>query len=333
MKIFFAVILFVLLFVLNLLTGSADIPFEEVLKVLTTKSDNEVFSVIVLENRLPQAITAVFAGIGLSVGGLIMQTVFFNPLAGPSVLGISAASTLGAGVVTFLFSSVFMEFNSRFSVVLGALIGAAAVILLIVFLSGIIRSSLTLLIIGLMISYISGSAVTILNFFGTEQSVKNFTVWNMGSFSGLENADLPFFIMPILIAGTAAFFTVKPLNLLLLGENYAQNLGVNLRRTKAVLLLIAGVLTAVVTAYCGPVSFIGLIVPHVARLVLKTSNHTKILPASVFFGACTALICNLLCVLPGSYGILPLNAVTPVFGVPVILYLLVSKKNINFAGS
>lgn len=333
MKKLFAAILLILLFVLNLLNGSADIPFKEVFKVLFLNSENEVFKVIVLENRLPQAVTAIFAGAALSVGGLIMQSVFLNPLAGPSVLGISSASTLGAAVVTFLFSSVFLEFNSTFSVVLGSLIGAASVLILLVVLSGIIKNNLTLLIVGLLISYISGSAVTVLNFFGTEQSVKNFTVWNMGSFSGIELSGLLFFILPVIITTAATFLTIKPLNLLLLGENYAQNLGVNIRLTKAVLLLIAGILTAVVTAYCGPVSFIGLTVPHIARLVLKTSNHTKILPASIFFGACIALICNLLCVLPGGKGILPLNAVTPIFGVPVILYLLIFKKNINFASS
>ncbi|MBQ5402935.1 MAG: iron ABC transporter permease [Bacteroidales bacterium] len=328
MKLFFFILLVLLAF-LNLFAGSADIPFQEVLKVIFFNCDNEVFSVIILENRLPQLVTAVLSGAALSVSGLIMQTVFNNPLAGPSVLGISSASSLGAAVVTFLFSSIFLDFNTTFSIVLGSLLGAALVLVLLIFLSGIIKNNLTLLIVGLMISYLSGSIITVLNFFGTEQSVKNFTVWNMGSFAGVLTEDLPVFSLIVILGLSASFFVVKPLNLLLLGENYAQNLGLNLSRGKTVLLLIAGALTSIVTAYCGPVAFIGLATPHIARLILKTSNHAKILPLSIFLGACIALICNLLCVLPGDKGILPLNAVTPIFGVPVIIYILLTKNRIK----
>lgn len=328
MKLFFFILLVLLAF-FNLFAGSADIPFQEVLKVIFLNCDNEVFSVIILENRLPQAVTAVLSGAALSVSGLIMQTVFNNPLAGPSVLGISSASSLGAAVVTFLFSSIFLDFNTTFSIVFGSLLGAASVLILLIFLSGIIKNNLTLLIVGLMISYLSGSIITVLNFFGTEQSVKNFTVWNMGSFAGVLTEDLPVFSLIVILGLSASFFVVKPLNLLLLGENYAQNLGLNLSRGKTILLLISGVLTSIVTAYCGPVSFIGLATPHIARLILKTSNHAKILPLSIFLGACIALICNLLCVLPGDKGILPLNAVTPIFGVPVIIYILLTKNRIK----
>lgn len=328
MKLFFFILLVLLAF-LNLFAGSADIPFQEVLKVIFFNCDNEVFSVIILENRLPQLVTAVLSGAALSVSGLIMQTVFNNPLAGPSVLGISSASSLGAAVVTFLFSSIFLDFNTTFSIVLGSLLGAALVLILLIFLSGIIKNNLTLLIVGLMISYLSGSIITVLNFFGTEQSVKNFTVWNMGSFAGVLTEDLPVFSLIVILGLSASFFVVKPLNLLLLGENYAQNLGLNLSRGKTILLLIAGVLTSIVTAYCGPVAFIGLATPHIARLILKTSNHARILPLSIFLGACIALICNLLCVLPGDKGILPLNAVTPIFGVPVIIYILLTKNRIK----
>ncbi len=328
MKLFFFILLVLLAF-FNLFAGSADIPFQEVLKVIFFNCDNEVFSVIILENRLPQLVTAVLSGAALSVSGLIMQTVFNNPLAGPSVLGISSASSLGAAVVTFLFSSIFLDFNTTFSIVLGSLLGAALVLVLLIFLSGIIKNNLTLLIVGLMISYLSGSIITVLNFFGTEQSVKNFTVWNMGSFAGVLTEDLPVFSLIVILGLSASFFVVKPLNLLLLGENYAQNLGLNLSRGKTVLLLIAGALTSIVTAYCGPVAFIGLATPHIARLILKTSNHAKILPLSIFLGACIALICNLLCVLPGDKGILPLNAVTPIFGVPVIIYILLTKNRIK----
>ncbi len=207
--------------------------------------------------------------------------------------------------------------------------GSVVVLALLVFLSEILKNNLTLLIAGMMISYLSGAAVTVLNFFGTEQSVKNFTVWNMGSFAGVTMGEIPIFGIVVTVFCAAAFLAIKPLNLLLLGENYAQNLGINPARTKTMLLLLAGVLVSAVTAYCGPVAFIGLAVPHVARMVLKTSNHKRILPANIYIGACIALLCNVLCVLPGNYGVLPLNAVTPVFGVPVVLWILTHRKHQN----
>lgn len=317
------------LFLLNLFVGSADIPFGEIIKVLTFTSDNEVFQIIILENRLPQALTAVVSGAALAVSGLIMQTVFANPLAGPSVLGISSASSLGVAVVTFIFSSIFASFNTTFSVIFGALIGSGVALLLLIFLSGVVRNNITLLIMGMMVSYICSSLITVLNFFGTEESVKNFTVWTSGSFAGVALGDIPLYFGIVVVAVSASFFTIKPLNLLLLGENYAQNLGLNIRRTKTVLLVVSGVLTSVVTAYCGPVSFIGLAVPHVSRLIMKTSNHHNILPMSVLIGACVALLCNMLTLLPGSGGILPLNAVTPFFGAPVIVWVLLSGRRIK----
>ena len=180
----------IILFFLNLFEGSADIPLQEIFNVLLNNSDNEIYNVIILENRLPQSITAIVSGAALAVSGLIMQTVFSNPLAGPSVLGISSFSSLGVAVVTFLFSSVFMSYNSTFSVVLGSLLGSGAVLVLLVFISGFIKQNLTLLVVGMMLSYISGALITVLNFFGTEQSVKNFTVWSMGTFSGVGLEDL-----------------------------------------------------------------------------------------------------------------------------------------------
>ena len=319
----------IILFFLNLFEGSADIPLQEIFNVLLNNSDNEIYNVIILENRLPQSITAIVSGAALAVSGLIMQTVFSNPLAGPSVLGISSFSSLGVAVVTFLFSSVFMSYNSTFSVVLGSLLGSGAVLVLLVFISGFIKQNLTLLVVGMMLSYISGALITVLNFFGTEQSVKNFTVWSMGTFSGVGLEDLFFFGIIVLVFVMSSFLLIKPLNLLLLGENYAQNLGLNISRSKTILLLVSGVLTSIVTAYCGPIAFIGLAVPHIARLMAKTSNHTKVLPLCVFVGAVIALACNLLCVMPGSRGILPLNAVTPIFGVPVIVWILAGKHRLK----
>jgi iron complex transport system permease protein len=323
---------FILLFFsafLSLFTGTVDISCSEVLNVLFGRSENAVFRVIILENRLPQTLTAMTAGAGLAVSGLLMQTVFSNPLAGPSVLGISSASSLGAAVVTFLFSSLWGSFNTAFSVVSGSLAGSLSVLVLLVFLSDVLKNNLTLLISGMMLSYVCAAAVSVLNFFGNEESVKNFAVWSSGSFSCAGLNDLCFLAAVVLVSVAAAFLMTKPLNLFLLGENYAQNLGVSVKRAKMILLLISGVLTAVITAYCGPVSFIGLAVPHIARLVFKTSNHQKILPYSAVLGSCTALACNFLTILPAEKGILPLNAVTPLFGAPVIVYVLLNKNQMR----
>lgn len=324
------ILLLIIFAILNLFVGSADIPLIEIFKVLTRKCDNEVFNVIVLENRLPQMITAAFSGAALAVSGLIMQTVFSNPLAGPSVLGISSASSLGVAVVTFLFSSIFMNFNSTFSVIFGSLLGSGTMLMLLVLLSGVVRQNVTMLVVGMMISYICGSLVTILNFFGTEQSVKNFTVWTMGTFAGVELDNLKLFCLMITVMLVMSFLLVKPLNMLLLGENYAQNLGLNITRAKAILLFTSGTLTAIVTAYCGPIAFIGLAVPHICRLIVKTSNHIKVLPFCILVGACTALICNMLCIIPGTRGILPINAVTPIFGIPIIVWIILGKQKFDF---
>lgn len=325
MRLFCAVIT-ICFFLLSLFTGTADIPLKEVLKVLCGVSDNEVFSVIVLQHRLPQALTAFCAGSALAVSGLIMQTVFANPLAGPSVLGISSASSLGAALVTFLFSSVLGGFNAALSVVIGSLIGSFVVLFLLVMLSKLLKNNLTLLIMGMMISYLSGALVNVLNFFADEESLKNFTVWTSGSFSMVSVENLKVFLPILLTFSFIAFLFVKPLNLLLLGENYALSLGVDVEKTKTLLLFISGVLTSFVTAFCGPVSFIGLCVPHIARIIFKTSDHKKLLPFTIVLGSCIALICNVLTILPAQRGILPLNAVTPIFGVPVIVYVLIKKS-------
>lgn len=324
-----ASVLLIVLGILNLFVGSVDIPIGEIFRILAGNSDNEVYRIIVMESRLPQTITAILSGSALSVGGLIMQTTFNNPLAGPSVLGISTASSLGVAIVTFLFGNMLGGLSGSVSVIIGSLIGSGSVLILLIFLSSIIRNNLTLLIVGMMISYLSSSAISILNFFGAERTVKNFVVWGMGSFSGVTLDQIPTFSVLVTLGLFCSILMVKPLNILLLGDNYAQNLGINLNRTKSLLILVVGVLISIVTAYCGPVSFIGLATPHIARLLLRTSNHTKVLPLTILVGACIALICNLLCILPGDNGNLPLNAITPLFGAPIIIYVLMSKNKIR----
>ena len=213
------------------------------------------------------------------------------------------------------------------SIVVGAMIGAFAVMALILALSNKLRSSVMLLIAGIMISYLTSSAITLLNFFSTAEGVHSYTMWGMGNFGGVTLKQLPFFSTVSLIGIGIAILMIKPLNALLLGEHYAQNLGINIMRTRTMLLISTGILVATTTAFCGPISFIGLAVPHLARLILGTNNHKSLMPVTILMGITIALLCNLISTLPGDKGLIPLNAITPFIGAPVILYVLLRGNN------
>ena len=200
----------------------------------------------------------------------------------------------------------------------------------ILFLSTLIRSNVMLLIAGIMLGYIASSVISLLNFFSTAEGVHSYMVWGMGNFSGVSLEQLPWFVLVTSLGLMLSILLIKPLNAMLLGQNYAENLGVNIQRTRNYLLITTGILTAVVTAFCGPVSFIGLAVPHMARLLLGTSNHNSLLPITLLTGACVTLMCNLICILPGEYGIIPLNAVTPIMGAPVIIYVIINQRRIQY---
>lgn len=288
-----------------MLTGTSDAP--------------ESWRYIILESRLPQALTATLCGAALAVSGLMLQTAFRNPLAGPDVFGINS----GAGLfVALVMLTPFSALHGAVPVLLAAFVGAMTVTAIIFGFSTVVKNHVMLLIIGIMIGYIAASAISLLNFFATEEGVRSYMVWGLGDFSGVSMAQMPVFA-GVTIAGLAAsLLLIKPLNALLLGEQYAENLGVNTRRLRNQLLLITGLLTAVATAYCGPIAFIGLAVPHVARLILGTDNHRQLLPATIITGAAVALTCNIICFLPGESGIIPVNAVTPLIGAPVIIYVI-----------
>jgi iron complex transport system permease protein len=285
---------------------------------------------IVLQSRLPQALTAALAGGALAASGLMLQTAFRNPLADPGIFGISSGAGLGVALVMlFLGGSITagtVAVSGFVAIMAAAFLGAMAVMVVIFFFSGLVRSSVMLLIVGIMIGYVSSSAVTLLNFFATDEGVKSYMVWGMGSFGGVSMRMMPAYAVVTLLALFCALLLIKPLNALMLGERYAENLGVNVVRVRNWLLIVTGLLTAVVTAFCGPISFIGLAVPHVARLLLTTDNHRTLLPATILMGSVTALVCNLLCVIPGEGGVIPLNAVTPLLGAPVIIYVIMKHK-------
>lgn len=330
-----SIALIVVLVVANLAWGSVAIPLRAVADIcMGNPVEKESWTFIVLQSRLPQALTALLSGAALATSGLMLQTAFNNPLAGPSILGVNSGAGLGVALVMLLLGGSIggagFFLSGSLAVLAGAMVGALVVLGIIIAFASVVRSNLMLLIIGIMVGYITSSAISLLNFFATAEGVFSYTIWGLGDFSGISVEQLPLFGTAIGIGLLGAILLIKPLNALLLGERYARNLGVNVRAIRVALLLCTGWLTAVVTAYCGPISFIGLAVPHIARLLLGSSHHTRVLPATMLIGGIVALLCNLLCVLPGGLGIIPLNAVTPLFGAPVIIYVIVNQRKIQY---
>ncbi|MBR3908049.1 MAG: iron ABC transporter permease [Bacteroidaceae bacterium] len=319
-----------LLFAANIFYGSVDIPAADVLGVLAGKECNDVWRLIIVGTRLPQAVTALLAGAAVSVAGLMLQTLFNNPLAGPEVLGINSGAGLGVAVVMLLAQgTVFaggMGLYGYFATLAGAFIGAFMVISLVLLLSSMLKNRLYLLIAGVAVSFLVSSVISILNYFATAEGVHSYMIWGMGSFSGVSLERLPMFVIPLLLLLAITVLQSKPLNALLLGDDYAMNLGIGVMKARVVLLALSGLMIAVVTAFCGPVTFIGLAVPHLARLSLKSSNHNLLLPATMIAGASVALLCNIICQLPGESGLMPLGAVTPLVGAPVIIYVLLKER-------
>ncbi len=319
------------LFALNLLLGSVSIPTGDVVSILLgDQTAKASWQFIVLESRLPQAITATLCGAALAVSGLMLQTAFRNPLAGPSVFGVNSGAGLGVALVMLFLGGGLsvgsVSITGFAAILLAAFVGAMMVMAIIFFFSTLVRNSVMLLIIGIMIGYISNSAISLLNFFATDEGVKSYMVWGMGSFGGVSMDNMPVFVIVTLAGLLGALLLIKPLNALMLGDRYAENLGVNILRVRNWLLIVTGLLTAITTAFCGPVAFIGLAVPHIARLLLTTDNHRQLLPATLLCGSVVALVCNLICYLPGESGVIPLNAVTPLIGAPVIIYVIARKR-------
>lgn len=320
-----------LLFAANLLIGSVAIPARDVVRVLLgDEGVKESWRYIVWEARLPQALTAILSGSSLAVCGLMLQTVFRNPLAGTSILGVNSGAGLGVALVTLLLGGSVItgafSLSGFFSVLAAAFLGAMAVMALILFFSLLIRNNVMLLITGIMIGYLASSAVSLLNYVSTAEGVQSYMLWGMGNFGGVSLSQMPWFALVALLGIVGALSLVKPLNAMLLGERYAENLGVHVHRVRNILLVVTGLLTAVTTAFCGPILFIDLAVPHIARLLLGTSNHRILLPITLLTGAVVALLCNLVCVLPGDAGFIPLNSVTPIIGAPVVIYVILSGR-------
>ena len=319
---------------LNLALGSVSIPFEGVIDVLTgseTGENSAVWNSIIMRSRLPQALTAMACGAGLSAAGLLMQTVFRNPLAGPSVLGISSAASLGVACVVLLSGIIGGTAISHLGIIgnatltIAAVVGALSVMMLMVYLSNRIRGNATLLIVGVMIGYIASAIVGVLKYFSSEEDIHAFVIWGLGSFSRVSGGQVYLFCSLIAIALPISLLLIKSLNLLLLGDMYATNLGLNVKRSRTYIIAVAGILTAIVTAYCGPIMFLGLAVPHICRGLFATSDHRILLPSSILCGASLALICSLIARLPGFEGALPINSVTALIGAPITLRILLKR--------
>ena len=322
-----------LFFFLNLVLGSVSIPLRAVWNILWgTGNESVIWQNIIWKSRVPQALTALVAGAGLSVSGLQMQTVFRNPLAGPSVLGISSGASMGVAFVVLLSGSLGgvalskLGFMGEIALTIAAIAGSLSIMALIVFVSQKVRGNVTLLIIGVMIGYIANAVIGVLKFFSVEEDIRAYVIWGLGSFARVSGDQMTLFICIMVVLLPLSFLLVKTLNLLLLGDAYARNLGLNIKRARLLVITCSGVLVAIVTAYCGPIIFLGLAVPHLCRGMFRTSDHRILMPASLLAGASLALVCNLIARMPGFEGALPVNSVTALVGAQVVMSVLFNKR-------
>ena len=320
-------------FLLNLLLGSVPIPLRAICEMLLGHEGQPVvWQNILWKSRVPQALTALVAGAALSVSGLQMQTVFRNPLADPSVLGVSAGASLGVAFVVLLSGAIGgvalsrLGYLGEIALSVAAILGSLSVLALIVFISTKVKGNVTLLIIGVMIGYVANAIIGVLKFFSVEEAIRAYVIWGLGSFARVSGDQMLLFVTLMTLLIPLSFLLIKTMNLLLLGSNYARNLGLNIHRARLLVILSAGILVAIVTAYCGPIMFIGLAVPHLARAIFRSSDHRVLMPATVLIGATLALACNLIARMPGFEGALPLNSVTALIGAPVVASVLFRKR-------
>lgn len=329
---FVLLVLALLLFVLiNLSLGSVAIPFKKTLSVLLGwGTQNQSWDYIILSYRLPKAVTAILVGGGLSVSGLLMQTLFKNPLAGPFVLGISSGASLGAALLLMGSSLLGIALVSDVSLVLAASIGSFLVLLVVLVVASRVRDTMATLIIGLMFGSITAAVVSILAYFSSAEQLQRFIFWSYGSVGNLSWNQISLLTVIVILGLAMSLFSIKNLNSLLLGEYYAQSLGVSLRKTKYLVIVATGLLAGSITAFAGPIAFVGLAVPHLTRQVFDTTNHKILLPAVFLYGAILVLICDSIAQLPSSVNVLPINAITSIVGAPIVIWLLVRKRKMLF---
>lgn len=312
------------LLLLNLVCGSVQIPMSALWGIVCGDASNYTYaqSVIVLESRLPAALCALLTGGALGACGLLLQSYFRNPLAGPSILGITSGAQLMVALVTLTGFSISTSVMWGMETVVAAMIGAIAMLLLLLSIGKMVRSGVGLLIVGILLSYLVSALLTLLNFYASADGVQSLLVWGMGSFSNIPLRQLPLYGTLICVALFLSAILIKPLNGWMLGDLYARNLGINIRQTRWMLLLSTGLLCAITTAWCGPISFVGLSIPHVARLLARSDDHRRLLILSILLGALCCSGCLYISTLPGNGHILPINALTPIVGIPVVLWVI-----------
>jgi iron complex transport system permease protein len=317
------------LFLVNISLGSVNIPLADTLKVLTgSEPSNPVWADIIFDFRLTKAMTCIMAGGALALGGLLMQTLFRNPLAGPDVLGLSSGASLAVAIL-IMVGGMGSLFSSSLTLALTASLGSAGIFLLVLAITHRIRDNVSLLIIGLMIGATTSSIVSVLQFISQAEDIQYYLIWTFGSMSNLNWTEILILAIGIITGLAIAIVSIKPLNVWLLGDNYATSLGINLKKSRLLIIIGTSILTGVVTAFCGPIAFVGLAVPHLARLVIDTTNHKALIPAVILMGGVIMLFCDILTRLPGNDFVIPINAVTALIGAPVVIWVIVRSKKIR----
>lgn len=322
------------LFILDLLLGSVAIPFSAIIDILLgNEVENQSWQLILMEARFPRAVAAILSGSALAVSGLQMQTLFRNPLAGPYILGISSGAGLGVAVFIMGFavlgiSASTIDWLANYGIVISAVLGAVAILLILMAAIARLKDIMTVLILGIMIGSVATALISIMEYFSSEESLKSFVLWTMGDLSSISSNSLTLLLVLVVFGVAGAFAISKQLNAYLLGEEYAQTLGVNVKTTRYLVILITALLAGAITAFCGPIGFVGIIVPHIARMLLKTSNHFQLVPVSVLLGLNIMLLADIIAQLPGSDKTLPINAVTSLIGIPIILWIILKNKKI-----
>ncbi|WP_299094897.1 FecCD family ABC transporter permease [Winogradskyella sp.] len=327
-------VLLLVCFFLNISLGSVSIPFKSVFSSLFGSTENKIWQTIIIDFRLPKAITAILVGSGLGISGLLMQTLFRNPLAGPFVLGISSGASLGVSLV-ILGSSLFGgllagSIMSNWSIVIAASLGSFLVLLAVLAVSSRVRDTMAILIIGLMFGSITAAVVSVLSYFSSAEQLQQYIFWGFGSLSNLSWKEILIFFGIYAIGIVISIFSIKSLNSLLLGDNYAKSLGLNLKQSRLLIIIATSLIAGTITAFTGPIAFIGLAIPHLTRQIFKTTNHKILLPAVFLFGAIVMLICDSIAQIPGSDYTLPINAITALVGAPVVIWLLVRQRKMMF---
>lgn len=327
----------ILLFLLDIGLGSVRIPIGYTVKILLGQSvENEAWEAIILKIRLPRSVTAILVGAALSVGGLQMQTLFRNPLAGPSVLGITAGASLGvaavmlaAGGVATAFSIRQLDLGGSWMIIIASTIGAALVLIVILGISFRIKDNVVMLIVGIMVANITIAIVSIWQYFSDPEQIQEYILWTFGSLGGVTNQQLGALSLIVVSGIVFTFFLSKTLNVLLLGENYAQSMGLNIRRSRILIIAVTSVLAGAITGFCGPIGFVGIAVPHLTRSFLNTSDHRLLIPSCVLVGGILMLLCDIISQVPGSQTVLPVNAITAMIGSPIVIWIIVKRRNLK----